>query len=102
MICGRTGNDAAPCDDAVRVKTPVEYQEAELKAARKEADVVFGAARRIPLGTGAVAAVPAIGIAIWVTLSITRPIAKAVDVADSSADGDLTARALRWRPRPRR
>ncbi|VVE19618.1 methyl-accepting chemotaxis protein [Pandoraea commovens] len=54
------------------------------------ADIAF--AKWLLVALGAVAAVVGIGAAYSVTRSITRPIARAVEVAERVAQGDLTSR----------
>ena len=65
---------------------------------RKETDASYVAstrdyasARLLSLILSAVATLIAIGMAFWITRSITQPMAEAVNVAERVADGDLTA-----------
>jgi len=58
----------------------------------KEASESYVDARRTMLLLGGVAVVLSIGIALLVTLSVTRPLQQAVHVADQLAQGDLTVR----------
>ncbi|ARN21687.1 methyl-accepting chemotaxis protein [Piscinibacter gummiphilus] len=58
----------------------------------KEAAASYIDARRTMLLLGGVAVALSIGIALLVTLSVTRPLQQAVHVADQLAQGDLTVR----------
>lgn len=68
-----------------------------LVAEMDEGDVVFDGAAQIALwsmvGVGIVSVLLALGIATFITRSITRPIEQGLALAESLADGDLTARA---------
>jgi methyl-accepting chemotaxis protein len=57
-----------------------------------EARTAYLSARKIMLALGAAAVVFAILIAVVVTRSITRPLAKAVEVSGRLAEGDLTGK----------
>ncbi|MEW5904555.1 MAG: MCP four helix bundle domain-containing protein, partial [Pseudomonadota bacterium] len=58
----------------------------------REAEASYVAARNLMTLLSIVAALLAIGIAFWVTRSITRPLGEAVGVANALAEGDLTVR----------
>jgi methyl-accepting chemotaxis protein len=57
--------------------------------AAKDAET-YAFARMLILGLSATAVLFVIGIATWLTLSITRPVTKALDIATRLAAGDLT------------
>ena len=70
----------------------IAFQGTIMENSGKEAAQTYENGRIIMLGLGLIAIVFGIGIAIWVTLSITRPINQAVEVANQLANGDLTAK----------
>ncbi|HEX5363345.1 MAG TPA: methyl-accepting chemotaxis protein [Gallionella sp.] len=68
------------------------FQAKQIVSAANEAKASYVAARNMMVALGIGAALLAIGIAFWVTRSITRPINEAVGVADALAAGDLTVK----------
>lgn len=70
----------------------IKFQGAIMENSGKEATQTYENGRLIMIGVGIIAVIFGIGIALWVTLSITRPINQAVGVANQLAEGDLTAR----------
>ncbi|MBJ6726907.1 HAMP domain-containing methyl-accepting chemotaxis protein [Geomesophilobacter sediminis] len=66
------------------------YQEERSKARYVEAEGDYRHARDLMLGLGALSIALAVGITLFLTRSITVPLAKAVDAANSLAQGDLT------------
>lgn len=57
------------------------------------AEQTFQAARDTALVATVIALLIAVSVGLWITRSITRPLAEAVGVARKVADGDLTVRA---------
>jgi methyl-accepting chemotaxis protein len=70
----------------------IEFQQDLMEKSGKDAAEAYHAARDLMLILSIVAALFGIGIAFWVTRSITKPLGEAVKVADQLAAGDLTAR----------
>ncbi|HRL53489.1 MAG TPA: MCP four helix bundle domain-containing protein, partial [Acidovorax temperans] len=58
---------------------------------KNDADTTYTTARNMLLITAALAIAVAIAAAVWLIRSITAPLARAVEVADRVAGGDLTA-----------
>lgn len=58
----------------------------------KEAAEAYETGSKIMILLGVIATILGVGIAFWVTRSITRPISEAVSVANQLADGDLDVR----------
>ncbi|WP_453934564.1 methyl-accepting chemotaxis protein [Acidovorax temperans] len=58
---------------------------------KNDADTTYTTARNMLLITAALAIALAIAAAVWLIRSITAPLARAVEVADRVAGGDLTA-----------
>jgi len=65
-----------------------ELSNADAAAAR----ATYGSAVWLMCGIGAAALLLAAGVAWWITRSITRPVARALQVANTVAAGDLTSR----------
>jgi methyl-accepting chemotaxis protein len=70
----------------------IEFQSKSVENAAMDADVAYVAARNMMIALAIAAALLAIGIAFWVTRSITRPLNEAVSIANALADGDLTVK----------
>ncbi|MEK6749266.1 MAG: methyl-accepting chemotaxis protein [Pseudomonadota bacterium] len=70
----------------------LQYQGKLMEEEGESALDTYSAGRNVILMLAAIAAVLALGIAFWVTRSITRPIGQAVDVANTLAAGDLAAK----------
>jgi len=68
------------------------FQEELAQKAADEATASYNQARTLMLIIGGVAILLGIGIAIWVTRGITKPINEAVTAAGRIADGDLSGR----------
>jgi len=68
----------------------LKHQEERNKTRYEEAVKAYQQARSINLALGGLALFLAIGIAIYLTRGIVRPLAEAVDIANSLAQGDLT------------
>jgi methyl-accepting chemotaxis protein len=73
-------------NDQIKVQTEVTAKVAE------EAEETYSSTRNIMIGLGLVIIVFASLIGYWITVSITRPVAKALKVANTVAAGDLTSR----------
>ncbi|MET0532966.1 MAG: MCP four helix bundle domain-containing protein, partial [Steroidobacter sp.] len=88
LMHGEMFRDQKAYDDAVEAL--VKYEEEEMKAANTRAEQVHGGGRMLVLIFSALAAVLAFVAALWVTRSVTRPLAVAGDAANRIASGDLT------------
>ena len=72
----------------------IAFQGVIMEKSGKEAAQTYLDARNLTLGIGTLAALLGIGIAFWITRSITKPINEAVIVANQLAEGDLTAKIV--------
>jgi methyl-accepting chemotaxis protein len=68
----------------------LEFQGKLMEESGTEATAAYAAARNLMLLIAVAALLLAASIAFWVTRSITRPAAEAVDIANRLAEGDLT------------
>jgi methyl-accepting chemotaxis protein len=68
----------------------VKFQSEMMESAAKEAQDNYLSTRGLVIGMAAVAVALAIALATWITLSITRPLRVAVNVANALEGGDLT------------
>ncbi|UCV09366.1 methyl-accepting chemotaxis protein [Dechloromonas denitrificans] len=66
------------------------YQGKLMDDSAKQAAIEYQDARALMLILGAIAALLGVGIAAWVTRSITKPLQESVDAANRIAEGDLT------------
>ncbi|OJW52617.1 MAG: methyl-accepting chemotaxis protein, partial [Thiobacillus sp. 65-1059] len=73
-----------------RVNDLVQFQGELMNELGKTASEQYSQARTLMLAMGAAAFLLAIGIAFWVTRSITRPLGQAVGVANSLSEGDFS------------
>ncbi len=67
----------------------IEFQANLMNESGVQAQAEYRTAFNMTLGLTAAAVVLALGIAFWITRSITRPLAEAVHVADQMANGNL-------------
>ena len=74
-----------------RVNALIKFQGELMDQAGTSAAQQYQQARTLMLALAFAAIVIGVGIALWVTRSITRPLNEAVGVANQLADGDLTA-----------
>ncbi|WP_138513103.1 methyl-accepting chemotaxis protein [Rhodoferax bucti] len=72
------------------VKKIAEYNRTGATSASAQTDSSFQTARTSMLLALVVGAMAAAGATLWVTRSVTRPIATVIDLADGIADGDLS------------
>ncbi|HZW25606.1 MAG TPA: MCP four helix bundle domain-containing protein, partial [Gallionella sp.] len=70
----------------------VKFQGKQMDEAGADAAAAYEAARNLMLILAVAAVALGVGIAFWITFSITRPLNDAVNVANALAAGDLTAR----------
>ncbi len=73
------------------IEAMIEYQEANSKTLVEEANKSYNSAFKLIVVLAIASLVLGVGIAIWITRSITQPIGVAVKVANQLAAGDLTA-----------
>lgn len=88
FLVGNYRNEQRQYFDAIN--NLLEYQGTLMRESGEEAITAYHSARNTMLGLALFAAVVGIGIAIWVTHSITRPLGSAVELANAMAQGDLT------------
>lgn len=74
------------------VEDVIKFQTEIMEETGKEAAAAYIASRNTMLTVSFIAAAFAIGVAIWITRSITVPMGKAVKVANALAEGDLTVK----------
>lgn len=74
------------------VKDLIQFQSEAVDEAGKSALAVYTKSRILLAGMAIVSVLLAIAIAAWVSRSVTKPIAQAVDAAYRLANGDLTVR----------
>lgn len=74
------------------VERLISFQNELMNAGGKEAEQQYQSGRSVMMILAIVAALLGSVIAFWVTRSITKPLAAAVDVANQLAEGDLTAK----------
>jgi methyl-accepting chemotaxis protein len=72
------------------IKSVLEFQEEEMKVAAKASADSYERTRMLVIGLGIAAFLVGVGIALWITRTITRPINQALAVAGRLAAGDLT------------
>ncbi len=69
----------------------LDLQKKIVEKSAAEARAEYEAARNMMAALGVAALILSVGFAVWVTLSITRPVSRAMHVAETLAKGDLTA-----------
>ena len=70
----------------------IDYEDALTKKAGENAQAVYLSTRNLVIGLFAVAIVASIALAWLLTVSITRPLNRAVSAANALAEGDLTVK----------
>ena len=70
----------------------IKHQTEVMEQSGRDAAAMSDSARSLILGLSITAMLLSMGVAWWIAHSITRPIGEAVAVANSLAEGDLTAR----------
>jgi methyl-accepting chemotaxis protein len=73
-------------------KDLIAYQDGLMRESGKQAGEAYASARNLMMILAGLAIVFALGIAFWITRSITKPLNEAVSVADALAEGDLTVK----------
>lgn len=68
------------------------YQREQMDQAAEEMSATYKQSRNIMLFLAIGSGLLGVGIAFWITRSITRPISAAITLANSLAEGDLTAK----------
>ena len=74
------------------VKDLIQFQSEEVDEAGKNALAIYTKSRILLAGMAVVSVLLAIAIAAWVSRSVTKPIAQAVDAAHRLSNGDLTVK----------
>jgi len=102
MVEGDKKDDAAalmnsetfPALDALldNIKTMVDLQKKQVEASGAGARGDITLSRNLMIALGIIGVLAGVGLAIWITRSITRPLNEAVAVARQVAQGDLTTR----------
>jgi methyl-accepting chemotaxis protein len=69
-----------------------EFQKAIVDNSGKDAEATYEGARELMVTLSIAAVLLSLGIAVWITISITKPLGVAVSVANQLAEGDLTAK----------
>jgi methyl-accepting chemotaxis protein len=85
MVPAREAMIKAAADDLA-------HERRSMEESAQHADNSFARAKKLMFSGTGFALVVAVLAAVWVTLSITRPISTAVNVATRMSEGDLTAR----------
>lgn len=87
-------NEQRVAREAMTVATDAyfDHERDSVKEAGEIAAAAYEDASKMMIGGAAIAALLALFAGVWVTLSITRPIGRAAEVANRMAEGDLTAR----------
>ncbi|MDO8207707.1 MAG: methyl-accepting chemotaxis protein [Gallionella sp.] len=70
----------------------INHQEEQMKNKAKEAEETYVSARNTMFVLSSIAILFTMVLAFWLTRSITRPLAEAVDVANNLAEGNLNVR----------
>ncbi len=70
----------------------ISFQSQLVDEAGKETDVIYAKGAQIIGALLLIAVLFAVGVAFWITRSITRPVSEAVSVANRLAEGDLTVK----------
>ena len=70
----------------------IDYQTELMHASGDEADATYKNARMIMIALTIAAIILALGVTVYITTSITRPMGEAVKIAQTVAKGDLTSR----------
>jgi len=73
------------------IEAVVAYQDSLFHAANTRIDAVYADSRKFLISLGVLALACGVGLGLWLTRSITRPLARAVGLAQQVASGDLTA-----------
>jgi methyl-accepting chemotaxis protein len=68
------------------------YQSELMEVAGQEMAVTFEHSRKLLIALALIAGLFGVGVAIWITRSITRPLAETIVVANRLAEGDLTVK----------
>jgi methyl-accepting chemotaxis protein len=86
--------DLVPALNAVTASAQAlsDFQRELMDKSSSDAEAEYASARALMLGLAGSALLLALVIALWVTLSITRPLRVAVDAANRLAQGDLAVR----------
>lgn len=74
-----------------RVNALVQFQGGLMAQAGQAAAEEYEHSRNLMIGASLVALLLSIGLGVWITLSITRPLQRAVTLANQLAEGNLTA-----------
>jgi methyl-accepting chemotaxis protein len=87
-------NETLPALDvfSAAINDLVDFQKAIVDTSGQEASQTYQAANQMMIALGVIASLLGIAIAYWVTRSVTKPIAEAVQVANRLAEGDLTVK----------
>jgi methyl-accepting chemotaxis protein len=86
--------DFRPVTDAYMgaIRALIEFQDKLMKKAGKDAAETYASARLLVIVLSIAALVLGLGIALFITRSITKPVNEALAVTQRMADGDLTVR----------
>ncbi|MGA8007783.1 MAG: MCP four helix bundle domain-containing protein, partial [Thiomonas sp.] len=76
------------------MKTLTTDQEARIDEMHHRAQADYARALTLSLVSGGIGVLLAIGLGLWITRSITRPLSQAVGVAQRVAEGDLSVRIV--------